>query len=64
VLKRLFHKLSGKPEGSSLDREDDPRGGMQSEDYRTADPREIVEEDGVVMAAPGGAPQDEEPRSS
>ena len=64
MLKRLFHKLSGKPEGSPLDREGDPRGGMQSEDYRTADPREIVEEDGVVMAAPGGAPQDEEPRSS
>jgi len=33
---------------------------MQSEEYRTADPRDIVEQDGVVMAAPGGTPQDGE----
>ncbi len=42
----------------ALDREGDPRGGVQSEDYRTADPRDIVEEGGTVMAAPGGAPQE------
>jgi hypothetical protein len=59
VLRRLFHKLTGKPEGSPLDRQDEPRGGMQSEEYRTADPRDLVEEDGVVMSAPGGTPQDD-----
>jgi hypothetical protein len=42
----------------ALDREGDPRGGVQSDDYRTADPRELVEEDGTVMAGPGGAPQE------
>jgi hypothetical protein len=55
-----MNKLSGKPEGSPLDRDDEPRGGMQSEEYRSADPRDIVEQDGVVMAAPGGTPQDGE----
>ena len=60
MLRNLWNKLSGKPEGSPLDRDDDPRGGMQSEEYRTADPRDIVEEGGVVMAAPGGTPQDGE----
>jgi len=44
----------------ALDREGDPRGGVQSDEYRTADPRDVVgEEDGTVMAAPGGAPQEE-----
>jgi hypothetical protein len=42
----------------ALDREGDPRGGVQGEEYRTADPRELVEEDGTVMAGPGGAPQE------
>jgi len=64
VLKKLRNKLTGKPEGSSLDRDEEPRGGMQSEEYRTADPRDVVEEGGVVMAAPGGTPQDgEQPES-
>ncbi len=40
--------------------EGEPRGGLQSEEYRTADPREIVEEDGVAMSGPGGAPQEGE----
>ena len=39
----------------------DPRGGMQSEEYRRADPREIVEEGGVAMSGPGGAPQENLP---
>lgn len=43
-----------------LEREGEPRGGLQSEEYRTADPREIVEEDGVAMSGPGGAPQEGE----
>ena len=60
VLRKLMNKLSGKPEGSPLDRDDEPSGGMQSEEYRSADPRDIVEQDGVVMAAPGGTPQDGE----
>ena len=41
-----------------LNREDDPRGGTQSEEYRHADPREIVEDGGVAMSGPGGAPQE------
>jgi hypothetical protein len=43
----------------ALDREGDPRGGVQSGDYRTADPRELVGEDRVVMSGPGGAPQED-----
>jgi hypothetical protein len=43
-----------------LDREGDPRGGLQSEEYRSADPREIVVDEDVVMSAPGGAPQEGE----
>ena len=38
--------------------QDDPRGGVQSEEYRTADPRELVQEGDVVMSGPGGAPQE------
>ena len=44
----------------ALDREGDPRGGVQSGEYRVADPREVVEEQGVVMSGPGGAPQEGE----
>lgn len=44
----------------ALDRPGDPRGGVQSDEYRHADPRELVEEDGTVMAGPGGAPQEGE----
>jgi hypothetical protein len=36
----------------------DPRGGTQSDEYRHADPREVVEEGGVAMSGPGGAPQE------
>jgi hypothetical protein len=32
---------------------------VQSDEYRTADARELVEEDGVVMSGPGGAPQED-----
>jgi hypothetical protein len=59
VLERWLRKLRGEPEPGPLERDDDPRGGMQSEEYRTADPTDVVEEDGVVMSAPGGAPQDD-----
>jgi hypothetical protein len=43
----------------ALDREGDPRGGVQSDEYRSADPRDVVEEDGTVMTGPGGAPQED-----
>jgi hypothetical protein len=43
----------------ALDRSDDPRGGVQSEEYRHAAPVEIVEDAGVAMGGPGGAvPED------
>jgi hypothetical protein len=56
--KREEHRAN-KQQGDvhALDREGDPRGGVQSGEYRAADPREIVEDGGTVMAAPGGAPQ-------
>ena len=44
----------------ALDTPDDPRGGVQSDEYRHADPRDVVEEGGVVMSGPGGAPQEGE----
>lgn len=43
----------------ALDRSDDPRGGVQSEAYRTAPPDELVEEGGVALGGPGGAPSDD-----
>ena len=36
----------------------DPRGGTQSDEYRHADPRDLVSEDDVTMGGPGGAPQE------
>jgi len=44
----------------ALDVAGDPRGGVQSEDYRHAEPTDLVEHDGVVMSGPGGAPQEGE----
>lgn len=44
-----------------LEREGDPRGGAQSPAYRTADPRDLVVEEGVAMSGPAGAPQEREP---
>ena len=41
-----------------LNRADEPRGGTQSGEYRHADPRDVVEEGGVAMSGPGGAPQE------
>jgi hypothetical protein len=40
-------------------RADEPRGGLQSDEYRHADPRDVVEEGGTAMSGPGGAPQEE-----
>jgi hypothetical protein len=60
-LKRGEKHRANKQEGDvhALDREGDPRGGVQSDEYRTADPREVVEAEGTVMVAPGGAPQED-----
>ena len=44
----------------ALEREGDPRGGAGSDEYRHSDPRDVVEEDGVAMSGPGGAPQEGE----
>jgi hypothetical protein len=59
-LRRGEKHRADKQEGDvhAFDRESDPRGGAQSKAYRSADPRELVEEDGVVMSGPGGAPQE------
>ena len=43
----------------ALDSSDDPRGGVQSEEYRHATPAEIVEDAGVAMGGPGGAAPEE-----
>jgi hypothetical protein len=55
-------KTAAKQQGDphALDRPGDPRGGVQSDEYRHADPRDLVEEGGTVMAGPGGAPQEGE----
>jgi hypothetical protein len=40
---------------------DDPRKGVETdEEYRQADPREIVDEGEIAMSGPGGAPQEGE----
>jgi hypothetical protein len=63
MWKRLFGKREDGPtpaqqEGDphALDRSGDPRGGVQSDDYRHARPEDLVEEGDVVMSGPGGAP--------
>jgi hypothetical protein len=67
VFERWRRKRGDEPDAAkqegdvhALDREGDPRGGVQSETYRSADPREVVEDEGVVMSGPGGAPQEGE----
>lgn len=67
MLKRLFGKRGDEPEAArqegdvhALDRPGDPRGGVQSEEYRHAAPEDLVEESGVVMSGPGGAPTTDE----
>lgn len=67
MLKRLFCKrddgpTAAKQEGDvhALDRPGDPRGGVQSEDYRHARPEDVVQEGDVAMGGPGGAPVAEE----
>lgn len=42
----------------ALDVAGDPRGVVQSADYRQADPSEVVIEGDTAMMGPGGAPQE------
>jgi hypothetical protein len=60
--RRRHESTTARQEGDvhALDREDDPRGGVQSDEYRHADPRDVVEEGGVTMSGPAGAPQEGE----
>ena len=53
-------KRASKQQGDvhALDVEGDPRGGVQSDEYRHADPRDVVREGEVTMSGPGGAPQE------
>ena len=69
-LEHLPHELALQPLDGNLallvadleleDRhvEGDPRGGVQSDEYRHADPRDIVQDGDVVMSGPGGTPQE------
>jgi len=59
--KRDEKHRANKQEGDvhALDREGDPRGGVQDESYRNAPPDDVVVAEGIAMSAPGGAPQDE-----
>jgi hypothetical protein len=54
--KHRANKQQGDPE--ALEVEGDPRGGLQGDEYRHAEPTEVVEADGVVMSGPAGAPQE------
>ena len=63
MWKRLFGKredesTAARQEGDphALDTPGDPRGGVQSEEYRHARPEDVVEEGDVAMGGPGGAP--------
>jgi hypothetical protein len=67
MLKRLFGKRDDGPTAAkqqgdvhALDRPGDPRGGVQSDEYRHARPEDVVEEGEVAMGGPGGAPEPEE----
>jgi hypothetical protein len=66
MWKRLFGRrkdesTAAKQEGDvhALDRPDDPRGGVQTDDYRHARPDEVLEEGDTVMGGPGGSPGSE-----
>ena len=54
--KHRANKQQGDPDALAV--EGDPRGGLQNEEYRHAEPTEVVEVDGVVMSGPGGAPRE------
>ena len=56
-----WEPAASKQEGDvhALDTPGDPRGGVQSDEYRHAEPTDVVETEGVVMSGPGGAPQED-----
>jgi hypothetical protein len=54
--KHRANKQQGDP--AALEREGDPRGGLQEASYRTAEPTDVVATEGVAMSGPGGAPQE------
>ena len=67
MLRRLFKGRRGSGGGNpakqqgdphELDRPGDPRGGLQSDEYRHADPRDLVTNEETPMSGPGGAPQE------
>jgi hypothetical protein len=60
-LKRGERHRADKQQGDvhALDREGDPRGGVQSDEYRHAEPDSVIEAEGVAMGGPGGAPHEE-----
>ncbi len=63
LLDRLLgrDRTAAKQQGDvhALDRPGDPRGGVQSDEYRHAEPTAVVEEGDVAMSGPGGAvPED------
>jgi hypothetical protein len=59
--KRNEEHRAAKQQGDlhALDREGDPRGGVQDEAYRHAEPDSVVDAEGIAMSAPGGAPQED-----
>jgi hypothetical protein len=57
-LRKLLGKRDGGPDEDEVPTAD-PRGELSAEEYNTADPRDIVEEGGVAMAGPAGAPQED-----
>ena len=65
MLRRLFGRKRNRPTAAkqqgdvhALDRHDDPRGGVQSNRYRHAEPTDLVDDEGPAMMGPGGTPQD------
>jgi len=57
-LRNRRGRTAAKQQGDvhALDRPGDPRGGVQSEDYRLGSPEDVVQEGDVPMSGPGGAP--------
>jgi hypothetical protein len=54
--KHRADKQQGDPD--ALARVGDPRGGLQDERYRTTEPTDVVDAEGVAMSGPAGAPQE------
>jgi hypothetical protein len=60
-MRWLLNRARARSQGDDvhrLDVEGDPRGGVQSDEYRRAHPRDVVHEGDTTMAGPGGAPQE------